>query len=122
MRGLGIGLATAVVLPVAGTVLGCVQVARGVLNTPEALRQRARGAIWDETTCKWVMYDMQAEARELLAQSEEEWCNEHNSCGTSADAATAASSHAAVVKETELYDTLGVQPSATPSQIKKVAC
>lgn len=118
VAGLGIGVAGAVALPVAGTVIGCVQLTRGVLNTPEALKQRARGAIWDETTHAWVMYDLQSEARELLGQSEDEWCQENGvSAGGAAPGAGGADGR--IVKETELYDALGVETSATPSQIKK---
>ena len=33
------------------TVVGCVQVTRGALNTPEAIVQRRAGKVWDEDTC-----------------------------------------------------------------------
>ena len=48
LAGLGAGLVGAVALPVAGAVVGAVQVGRGVLNTPEAIKERSAGKIWDE--------------------------------------------------------------------------
>ena len=48
VQGLGMGVAGAIALPVAGTIVGCVQLTRGVLNTPEAIKQRCVGKVWDE--------------------------------------------------------------------------
>ena len=56
--GLGAGILGAFTLPVYGTIVGTVQVARGALNTPEAFAERSRGKIWDEDTRAWVSYDL----------------------------------------------------------------
>ena len=48
VKGMGMGVAGAVALPVAGTIVGCVQMARGALNTPEAIKERRAGKVWDE--------------------------------------------------------------------------
>eukprot|EP00951_Prasinocladus_malaysianus_P040159 scaffold457661_cov47-Prasinocladus_malaysianus.AAC.1 len=37
----------AVVLPVAGTVVGATQMVRGVINTPEAITESSKGKIWN---------------------------------------------------------------------------
>lgn len=41
-------MAGAVVLPVTGCVVGTAQIVRGVVNTPEAMRQSMLGRYWDE--------------------------------------------------------------------------
>jgi len=122
LAGLGIGVAGAVALPVAGAVVGCVQLTRGVLNTPEAIQERAKGKIWDEDTQKWVVYDLQAQAREVLEETEDEWCLRHGIAPGGAVAggsSDASGSEARKVTETELYDVLGISPSASSGQIKK---
>ena len=116
--GLGAGLLGAVALPVSGVVIGAVQLARGALNTPEAISERGKGKVWDEDTRTWVSYDLKEEAREMLALSEEEWCRQHGipeGGGKKADEARGSGS----VKETGLYDTLGVAPDATSGEIRK---
>ena len=69
VKGMGMGVAGAIALPVAGTILGCVQVTRGALNTPDAIKQRKAGKVWDEDTRQWVVYNLREEARELLSTS-----------------------------------------------------
>ena len=68
VKGVGMGVAGAIALPVAGTILGCVQVTRGALNTPDAIKQRKAGKVWDEDTRQWVVYNLREEARELLSR------------------------------------------------------
>ena len=70
--GLGAGLLGAVALPVSGVVIGAVQLARGALNTPEAISERGKGKVWDEDTRTWVSYDLKEEAREMLDAMEED--------------------------------------------------
>ena len=45
LQGLGTGIMSAVCLPVAGLVVGSVQVARGLMNTPEAIMERSAGKV-----------------------------------------------------------------------------
>ena len=116
VQGLGAGIVSAICLPVAGVVVGSVQVTRGLFNTPEAIKERASGKVWDEDTRSWIRYDLDAEAREILKQSEEEWCKEH---GVSLDDAKEGGKERGAAVETELYDVLGVKPSATQGEIKK---
>ena len=42
-KGLGLGLASAVVLPVVGGAVAATQVVRGAVNTPEAVQSASRG-------------------------------------------------------------------------------
>ena len=115
--GLGAGIVGAVALPVAGAVVGAVQVSRGALNTPEAIAERSKGKIWDEDSRSWVAYDLPGDAREVLATSEEEWCRAHGVKVGSA--ATETPGAGGAVKETELYDQLGVSTDATSAEIRK---
>lgn len=47
-KGLGAGVVMAVALPVAGMGYGIAQVARGMYNTPEAVRESHAGKKWDK--------------------------------------------------------------------------
>jgi hypothetical protein len=118
LAGLGAGVLGAVTLPAYGAIVGGVQVARGALNTPEAFSERGKGKIWDEDTRQWVAYDLQTDSREVLSQTEEEWCKAH---GISAEGGSKVdgTGRGGAVKETELYETLGVSTDASASAIRK---
>lgn len=53
-KGLATGVAGAVVLPVTGVVVGTVQMARGIMNTPEAITEAQKGKMWDQEQRVWV--------------------------------------------------------------------
>lgn len=36
-----------VLLPVTGLVIGTIQIGRGIINTPEAIREARKGKFWD---------------------------------------------------------------------------
>jgi hypothetical protein len=116
--GLGAGILGAVALPAYGAIVGAVQVSRGVLNTPEAIAERSRGKIWDEDSRSWVTYDLPGEARDILSLSEEEWCRA-NGVRIGGGGGEKSAGGGGKVKETELYDTLGVAPDATSADIRK---
>lgn len=60
LQGLGVGLIGAVALPLVGVASGCMQMARGVYNTPEALGHvMAADAVWDEATGRWSNMSIQ---------------------------------------------------------------
>ena len=115
--GLAAGVAGAVALPVAGVVVGAVQLGRGVWNTPEALAESNAGKVWDEDARKWVVFDLNEEAREVLALSEDEYCK-RNGIKRAGDKESS-SGRGGQVKETELYDVLGVESSASAAVIRK---
>ena len=67
--GVGIGLFSAVALPVTGVVNGGRQIVRGMANTLDAVNAQHQGKIWDSGLEKWVPYvpyNLQNEAAELL--------------------------------------------------------
>jgi hypothetical protein len=121
IQGAGIGVAGAVILPVAGAVVGCVQLVRGVAATPEAIAQRSQGKIWDEETREWVSYDLHEEARAVLGETEDEWCARtgvpRSGGGVGGD--RDGDGGGCAVKETALYEALGVAPDAPAAAIKK---
>lgn len=43
-----VGVAGAVILPVAGLGIGVAQVIRGAANTPEAIKESRQGRFWDQ--------------------------------------------------------------------------
>ena len=115
--GLGTGIIMGIALPVSGVVVGAVQVARGALNQPEAIAERSKGKIWDEDTRTWVAYNLQEDARALLGETEEEWCEKHGIKAEGSGGNKGGSSGS--VKETELYDALGVESDASAAAIRK---
>ena len=54
VKGIFMGAIGAVCLPVAGACVCCVQVTRGCMNTPQAIKSAAEGKQWDDETRKWV--------------------------------------------------------------------
>jgi hypothetical protein len=67
-KGAVAGVVTAGVLTAAATATAAVQVARGVANTPEALREALYcEKVWDETTREWVAVDLTPGASPLDA-------------------------------------------------------
>eukprot|EP00918_Siedleckia_nematoides_P038959 GHVU01084765.1.p1 GENE.GHVU01084765.1~~GHVU01084765.1.p1 ORF type:complete len:237 (+),score=34.41 GHVU01084765.1:367-1077(+) len=61
------GLACAVALPVAGIGVGVYQGARGFANTPEAIKRRNQGKVWDKKNRRWVLdnYSLDEEVLEV---------------------------------------------------------
>ncbi|ETV98080.1 hypothetical protein H310_09364 [Aphanomyces invadans] len=101
-KGLALGTASAVVMVGGGAVTGVTQIARGIAATPRAIISNNENKVWNAETNEWYVYNLQEEAAEIAA----------------ADAA-APILEDKVVKETELYDVLGVPPNATDVDIKK---
>jgi hypothetical protein len=56
-KGAVAGVAGAVLLPVTGVAVGATQVVRGIANTPEAVREEARGRRWDSEQRRWVSWN-----------------------------------------------------------------
>ena len=53
-KGAAAGLAGAVILPATGVAVGVTQLSRGIINTPEAIRERSKGSTWDKKLRKWL--------------------------------------------------------------------
>ena len=136
--GLGAGLASAVCLPVLGIGVAAVQVGRGAVNTPEAVAETfKRNKRWDAENRQWVADDLKQDVKNLSAFPKDDddvfqalkerkraadgvstWASDlGGGAGAGEDGSAAAGS--ANVKESTLYDALGVAPSATESELKK---
>lgn len=128
LKGLGVGLCTGIAGGVAmaagGVVTGSAQIGRGVVNTPKAISSSNAGMEYDEETREWIIYDLTKEAGEVLAIDDEEFLQalgpelEQYKENTTKKLLGGGDSQASV-KETELYDALGVPATATQSEIKK---
>ncbi|KAI9342947.1 X-domain of DnaJ-containing-domain-containing protein [Obelidium mucronatum] len=99
--GLGMGVASAVALTAAGVGTGMMQIGRGIAATPEAIRSKNDELVWDEEKREWFAYSLVADAEETLKADP----NDQKSNRT--------------VKDTALYDRLGVAPTASRDEIKK---
>ena len=108
VKGLGAGIVAAVALPVAGVCVGAVQLGRGIANTPTAINQSMKGKHWDERRRKWVDYDPK-----LVLSLEDEAAGRGGGSGESGNGSKDAP------KETELYELLQVEPTASPDEIKR---
>jgi len=120
------GVGAAAGLTLLGVGAGAVQVIRGAVHTPEAVKARLVGKEWDSRTHRWKIYNLIDEAGLVLQMTEAEYLSYISSEGKDAPAPSSAGNASEaraeskkVVKETGLYDTLGVTPDASDSQIKK---
>ena len=99
---------------------------RGVANTPSAIRNKANGQEWNSETREWYIYYLKVEEKEYLEKSDEQFMEELKAKGGSSsfgnpftDAQKEMGGESREVKDTELYDVLGIKPSATQSEVKK---
>ncbi|KAK9826317.1 hypothetical protein WJX74_008417 [Apatococcus lobatus] len=53
-KGTAAGAAGVVLLPVTGLVIGSIQIGRGIINQPEAIREARKGKFWDLEKRQWV--------------------------------------------------------------------
>lgn len=104
-KGAGAGLMGAVVLPVAGLVVGTTQLVRGLANTPEAISAARAGKAWDEEQRTWV-----DDPGSALALEDE---------GAAPARAAWQAAAMAARGEDDLYALLGVLPGASTEEIRK---
>ena len=117
-KGLVAGAIGAVALPLAGALTGVYQVGRGVFNTPEAIMENADGREWDPEKRVWYTYNLKEDAEKVLSISEEDYAKSLEEGSEGATTSTPSISPKHRVKDTELYDVLGVPTNATTKQIK----
>lgn len=130
-KGLVLGAVAGVALPVAGAVTGVMQMGRGLFNTPDAIVQSSDGKEWDSKRRIWFVYDLQAEAEQILKESEEEFearmkaekrgamsSKPSGARQDNADKETAELPERQV-KDRTYYDLLGISTNASESEVKK---
>jgi curved DNA-binding protein CbpA len=103
--GIGVGVLGSVALVIGGVVTCLAQIGGGLIYTPEAIGAQCGGKVWDEDDETWKDCGLKEEAEMILNLSEDEVLN--------------GGSSSKVVSDTELYDVLGLKPTATSSEIKK---
>ena len=123
--GLGAGIAGGAGIAAAGTATGMAQVGRGMYHTPGAVGAITEGKDWDDEKREWIIYDLQVEANEVMAISEEDLIksllDESNqwSENKSTENISDKSENLKKVADLEYYNTLGVLSNATSADIKK---
>jgi len=128
-KGLGLGLASAVVLPVVGGAVAATQVVRGAMNTPEAVASASAGKRFDSQTREWVAEDLEADGAWLGTTTDEAIFARAEAragargakagIGGLLDEASRVSGERGRPVETEYYDCLEVAPSATSGEIRR---
>jgi len=118
-------------LTLLGVGAGVIQVGRGIYNTPDAINSKIKGKEWDSRTQRWIFYNLKEEADMVLGMDEKAYMEYMSNEGKvempvpelSGAGGEGADSQAPKktkeVKETGLYDTLGIEPDATSGQVKK---
>ncbi|RHZ27701.1 hypothetical protein DYB26_000041 [Aphanomyces astaci] len=102
-KGIVVGSASAIAAVGGGTVTGVGQILWGIANTPYAIMCSHEDKVWNPDTHEWYMYRLDDEARRILTSDDDQFSSEATTC----------------VKDTKLYDLLGVRFNATDAEIKK---
>jgi curved DNA-binding protein CbpA len=126
-KGLGLGVASAAILPVVGASVGAVQMVRGACATPEAMANTRAGKRWDSRARRWVADDLRAEAEALGATTDEEILDRARARAEARGARPgvqglfdeAAGGGGAGPAETEYYDVLECEPTSTAAEIRR---
>mmetsp|Transcript_12852 Transcript_12852/g.15363 ORF Transcript_12852/g.15363 Transcript_12852/m.15363 type:complete len:365 (+) Transcript_12852:59-1153(+) len=111
--GVGIGVIGAVVLPVTGVVYGVSEFARGVGNTPTAVKAQQDDLEWDKEKGAYVAYSLEEESSNVLNVNIEEKFPRVSKKDGNVEAKTVE------VKDSEYYDLLDVSPGSSAGEIKK---
>lgn len=118
--GVGAGLVAAVALPLVGVAVGVKELCEGVAATPAALAATGSGKEWDEDAGAWAHYDLAAEARTVEAVDvDEAFAAARKKLAADGRVAGAAAGAKPPVKDTALYDLVGVAPDASEAAIRK---
>jgi len=121
-KGLIAGVGGALALPVMGVATGVSQFAKGIYNTPSAVKEKIGGEKeWDREKGCWFRYVLDQEIAEVLKMTDREFLlkEKQKEKGAKTETSTSDEETPAFVKEKDLYDVLGVSVTATPKEIKK---
>ncbi|KAK3270308.1 hypothetical protein CYMTET_21288 [Cymbomonas tetramitiformis] len=118
VKGLGAGIAGAVVLPIVGCTVGAVQIGRGLWNTPEAITETFSGKRWDQRQRAWVVDNLVEDGVKLAEKDDEDI---FAAARQRAQVEEKAESSQAVgePRETGFYEVLDIKPDATQAEIKR---
>lgn len=108
VKGLGVGVASAVALPLTGMAIGAYQVGRGVYNSAEAVTA-ASTKVWDTETREWKFYSLEEHRASIRQQLESLKASETGE----------KQYQSRNVKDTSYYDLLQVDVSADASALKR---
>lgn len=115
-QGLLSGLVGGIALPLIGVATGVKDLCEGVAATPAFVEATSSGKEWDEGEGKWIVYDLQGEAKILDVDPAELFKEERRRLKAVTKEAEVKTKE---VKNREYYELLGVEPNATDSEIKK---
>jgi predicted transcriptional regulator len=122
-KGFGLGALAAGGLAAAGAVTGVSQIGRGIVNTPGTIRNKAKGKDWDPEKRRYYDYYLKDELIIYLEKTDEqfmeEYENEYGKYQGFGEEFKEMMGQSEKVKDTKLYDALGVKPEATQNQIRK---
>eukprot|EP00927_Polykrikos_kofoidii_P039945 TRINITY_DN34227_c0_g1_i1.p1 TRINITY_DN34227_c0_g1~~TRINITY_DN34227_c0_g1_i1.p1 ORF type:complete len:901 (+),score=179.97 TRINITY_DN34227_c0_g1_i1:130-2832(+) len=120
LTGMAKGVGGFCALSIGGAVAGTTQMVRGLVNTPEALKQiQAGNKRWDAENGSWVddTCDLRAEA--AAAATVESDCDASDDEGPGNPEESEEGRTAKRVADTAYYDTIGVSPEASADSIKR---
>jgi len=120
VKGIGAGVATCAASTVTGTVIGTGQIVRGVVNTPNAVVQKARGQVWSSENRKWERdwYSLPEEAAEVFSGNGTKETDEVEDTGATGSSSSSRRPKRKVA-DTTLYEVLGVPPEANEAEIRR---
>jgi len=114
-KGLGTGILGAIILPIAGTLTGSMQVIRGLINTPYAIKAKSNGKIWCNEKKKWINYNLLEESARIMTETKESFLAKISKKNY-IDRNTL---HEKVVKDKYYYEILEISPDASYDDIKR---
>lgn len=114
-QGLVTGVMGGVALPLIGVATGVKDLCEGAAATPAFVEATSAGKEWDESQGQWIFYKLDEEAKILDEDPSELFDEERRKLKATRDK----TEKKCEVKNTELYDMLEVEPTASDGQIKK---
>lgn len=112
------GVLGAAGVAVGGVFSGVVQVGRGVAAVPQQMIAPSRGKWWNDQEDRWVFTDMGKEAAALESIPDDD-ADILGGIQSDLDQGKTDASLTKEVKDTILYDALGVPPDADPCKLNK---